>query len=134
MSLRQIASDNKDVTCIAVSHSEKEHTDKWLESVGGANAVEVIVDDQRQIYAAYGLGVSSFWHVLNPWSMSAVFKLGRGDNIWNRPTESGSRWQTAGVYGVDASGTIRYSHPSQATDDRGDFDEALRSLQTAAKL
>ena len=117
-----------------MSHSEKGHTHKWLESVGGAGDVDIIVDDQRQIYAAYGLGVSSFWHVLNPWSMSAVFKLGRGDNIWNRPTESGSRWQTAGLYGVDASGTIRYSHPSQATDDLGDFDEALRSLEVAAKL
>lgn len=66
--------------------------------------------------------------------MSQVFRLGREQNIWNRPTESGSRWQTSGVYAVDAAGTVRYSHPSQTTDDLGDFEEALKSLNQEAKL
>lgn len=129
-----MASDHKDVQCIAVSHSDKDHTEKWVESVGGAGNIQIIVDDQRQIYGAYGLGISSFWHVLNPWSLGAVFKLGREQNIWNRPTESGSRWQSSGVYAVDASGIVRYSHPSQTTDDLGDFEEALKSLKPEAKL
>jgi len=94
----------------------------------------VVVDHERQVYVQYGLGISSFWHVLNPWSMSAVFKLGRDENIWNRPTESGSRWQTAGVFAMDSNGVVRYSHPSQATDDLGDFDNALQGLRTSSKL
>jgi len=129
-----MAEDNRDVHWIAVSHSDQPSTDRWVESVGGTGNVEVIVDHERKIYAAYGLGVSSWWHVLNPWSMANVFKLGRQEKIWNRPTESGSRWQTAGVFAVDASGVVRYSHPAQTTDDLGDLQEAVTSVRRGSKL
>lgn len=134
LSLRQIAKENKDVHCIAVSHSDQDSTNRWLESVGGPNDIQVIVDDARAIYAAYGLGVSSWWHVLSPWSLGSIFKLGREENIWNRPTESGSRWQTAGVFAIDAEGLIRYSHPAQSADDVGDLKAALKSIKSASKL
>lgn len=119
--------------CIAVSHSDKPSTDKWVESVGGAGNVQIVVDDGRKIYAQYGLGVASFWHVLNPWSLGEVFRLAREEKIANRPTESGTRWQTSGVYAVDASGTVQYSHPSQTTDDLGDLEAAVQSVTHAAQ-
>lgn len=134
MSLRKVAAANKDVHCVAVSHSDQDSTDRWVESVGGSGDVQVIVDPERNIYAAFGLGVSSWWHVLNPWSMTTVFKLGREENIWNRPTESGSRWQTAGEFAVDSSGVVRYSHLAQTTDDLADFQSAPRSVRSTPKL
>ena len=38
-------------------------TDKWLSDIGGPGDVEVIIDHERKFYGAYGLGVSSLWHV-----------------------------------------------------------------------
>ena len=134
LSLRKIADSNKDVHCIAVSHSDPDSTNRWVESVGGSGDVQVIVDSERKIYAAYGLGVTGFWHVLNPWSMATVFKLGREEKIWNRPTESGSRWQSAGEFAVDGSGIVRFSHPAQTTDDMADLQSALKSVKSASKL
>ena len=58
-----------------------------------------------------------------------MFRLGRSEEIWNRPTESGSRWQTAGLFAVDGNGVVRYAHVAQAADDRGDLDEALTKLK-----
>jgi hypothetical protein len=93
-SLLKAAGKNPDVNFIAVSHSDQEATDKWIIAVGGEWDTHVIVDAEREVYAQWGLGVSSAWHVLNPWSMYSVWKLGKQENIWNKPTESGSRWQT----------------------------------------
>ena len=134
LSLRNIANDQPRISCIAVSHSDNVATDKWLESIGGAGHVEVIVDDERKLYGAYGLGVSSAWHVLNPWSMADVFKIGREEKIWNRPTESGTRWQTAGTFGIDSSGRVKYVQVAQQASDNGDFDKASESLDLRAKL
>lgn len=120
--------------CIAVSHSDKPSTDKWVESVGGAANVQVIVDSERKIYGQYGLGVASFWHVLNPWSLGAVFTMAREEKIANRPTESGTRWQTSGVYAVDASGVVKYSHPSATTDDLGDLEAAVKSIKKSTNI
>lgn len=61
--------------------------------------------------------------------MGAVFTMAREDKIVNRPTESGTRWQTSGVYAVDAAGVVSYSHPSATTDDLGDLEAAVRSVQ-----
>lgn len=134
MLLRKIAEENEDIHCIAVSHSDQDSTNRWVESVGGTKDVQVIVDHARTIYAAYGLGVSSWWHVLSPASLGTVFKMGREENIWNRPTESGSRWQTAGVFAVDSKGTVRYSHPAQSAEDLGDLEAALSSIKSTSKL
>jgi hypothetical protein len=117
-----------DVRCIAVSHSDEPSTSKWIEAVGGAGEVEIIVDPERTTYGKWGLGVSSFWHVLNPWSMSNVLKVGREERIWNRPTESGSRWQISGTFSVDGNGVVRYVQVARAADEIGDFEEALKSL------
>jgi hypothetical protein len=101
--------------------------------VGGAGDIEVIVDADRKIYGQYGLGVASIWHVLNPWSLGAVFTLARDEKIKNRPTESGTRWQTSGVYAADAQGVVRYSHPSATTDDLGDLEAAVQSVKASSR-
>lgn len=89
----------------------------------------MVVDHERKDFAQYGLGASSFWAVLNPWSMGAVFTLSKEENLNVRPTESGSRWQTAGLFAVDGKGTVVYSHKANTSDDLGDLSAALDSLR-----
>ena len=116
------------VHCVAVSHSSREATDRWVPQVGGAWQTDVIVDEGRDMYAAWGLGLSSIWHALNPFALYSVYRLGTAEGIWNRPTESGSRWQTSGAFAVDVDGTVRWAHVSGAADDLPNFEAALEAL------
>lgn len=91
----------------------------------------MIVDHERELYNAWGLGVSSFWHVLNPWSMYAVLKLARAEGdekFTNRPTESGNRWQTSGSFGVDGEGILRWAKVAKGSDDIPDFEEGVQAV------
>ncbi|KAK4156785.1 hypothetical protein C8A00DRAFT_40799 [Chaetomidium leptoderma] len=67
------------LTCIAVSHSSPAATQKWIDLLGGGTRaggglVQVVVDEDRAVYAAWGLGLGSVWYVLNPASQVAGFK------------------------------------------------------------
>lgn len=88
----------------------------------------MISDPTRVLHNAWGLGTSSFWHVLNPWSLGAVVKLRREEGIWNRETESGSRWQMGGVFAVDGGGVVRDVQVAEAADQIGDFAKAWKAL------
>ena len=79
--LRAAASAHPFIDFVAVSHSDQSATEKWLEATGGAQDVCIIVDSERELFAQWGLGVSSLWHVLNPASMWSAFKLGREQGI-----------------------------------------------------
>ena len=127
--VRKLAGKNKDVNFVAVSHSDEQSTENWVIAVGGEWDVQVIVDSQRELYTQWGLGTSSTWHVLNPWSMYNVYKLGKSENIWNKPTESGSRWQTSGSFAVDKEGLVKWAKVAKAADDIPDFNEALKSVR-----
>lgn len=129
--LRNVANKHKDVNFIAISHSDEPSTEKWVISVGGEWNVKVIVDAKRELYLAWGLGVSSAWHVLSPWSMMSVYKLATAkgpEKIVNRPTESGTRWQTSGSFAVGKDGIVTWVSVAKAADFIPDFAEALRSL------
>lgn len=54
------------LSCIAISHSSPTATRKWIDLIGGAWNVSVVIDEDRAIYAAWGLGLGSVWYVLNP--------------------------------------------------------------------
>lgn len=118
---------------IAISHSSEESTEKWVIAVGGEWDLKVIVDAERELYAGWGLGVSSLWHVLNPWSLYSVFKLASSEKIKNRPTESGNRWQTSGSFAVDRDGVVQWSKVAMNADDIPNFKEALEVLGFMAK-
>jgi hypothetical protein len=137
LNLREIAKDNKDLDFIAVSHSDEAATQTWLKSLPQADSepsnLRVVVDDKVEIYAAWGLGVSGYAHALSPWSLYNVWKLGREENIWNRPTESGSRWQTAGTFAVDAEGIVRWGGPALRADDIPDLESAVSSVKGDGK-
>lgn len=59
-----------------------------------------------------------------------MYKLGKQEGIWNRPTESGNRWQSSGSFGVDSEGVVRWAKPAQSADDIPDFDDAVNSVQS----
>lgn len=118
---------------VAVSHSSAEATERWVVRVGGNWDVRVVVDEERELYAQWGLGVGSAWHVLGPRALYGALRLGRGEGIWNRPTESGSRWQTSGAFAIDASGTVRWAHVAASADDLPDLTRGLQSVGIRAK-
>ncbi|EKD13062.1 uncharacterized protein L3040_007143 [Drepanopeziza brunnea f. sp. 'multigermtubi'] len=128
LSLRSLAAEDSSKNYIAVSHSSSSATQNWLSSLDGAGKVQVIVDDTRELYAAWGLGVSSTWHVLNPWSLYSVYTLGKKEGIWNKPTESGSRWQTSGSFAVDGQGKVKWVKVPKAADEVPDFGEATEEV------
>lgn len=92
--------------------------------------VKVVVDPTRELYGAWGLGVSSAWHVFNPRTLASVFALGRKDGIRNRNTRSGSRWQTAGAFAVDTDGVVQWGHIPDCASDVADLNEAASSLDS----
>ncbi|KAL9077113.1 MAG: hypothetical protein Q9161_000379 [Pseudevernia consocians] len=129
LSLRAAASAHPSITFVAVSHSDQSATDKWFEAVGGADNVRIIVDSERELFAHWGLGVSSFWHVLNPASMWNAYKLGKEQGIWTRSTESGNRWQTSGSFAVDRNGMVRWGGAAGRADWIPDFEEAVKAVK-----
>ncbi|KAL6872094.1 hypothetical protein J3F83DRAFT_713947 [Trichoderma novae-zelandiae] len=55
------------ITCIAVSHASERATNKWIDMLGGSRNVQIVIDQEHAIYAAWGLGTaSSVWYVLGP--------------------------------------------------------------------
>ena len=127
--LRSAAASHPSINFVAVSHSDQPSTDHWLSAIGGdtPSNLSVVVDDERKLYAAWGLGVSSFWHVLSPGGLYAVYRLGKEEGIWNRPTESGSRWQTSGSFAVDGKGIVRWGGPSARADEIPAFEDAVKA-------
>ncbi|KAI1246882.1 hypothetical protein MGN70_010767 [Eutypa lata] len=126
--LTALSTAHKEVHFVAVSHSSPEATERWVVQVGGNWDVSVVVDYERELYAQWGLGVSSTWHVLNPMSLYRTIRLGKDEGIWNRTTESGTRWQTSGAFAVDADGVVRWAKVAATADDLPDLHEALGAL------
>lgn len=80
--------------------------------MGGAWAVQVVIDQEREVYAAWGLGTSTTYHLLNPWTQIARNKLGKEEGNWGREVDpSGNRWQVGGAWSTDEYG------PPKSQDD-----------------
>ncbi|KAI1494778.1 hypothetical protein F5X96DRAFT_615341 [Biscogniauxia mediterranea] len=122
-----------EVNFVAVSHSSAEATEHWVVSVGGNWEVSVVVDEMRDLYAQWGLGVSNTWHVLSPMTLYKTLRLAKDEHIWNRPTESGNRWQIGGAFAVDQTGVVRWGRVAASADEIPDFDAALASLGVKTK-
>lgn len=90
--------------------------------------MSVVIDEERDLYALFGLGVSTTWHVLSPLALYNALQLGKRENIWNRPTESGNRWQIGGAFAIDQGGIVRWRHVAARADDVADWDAAVQSL------
>lgn len=133
--LRTAAAQHPNINFVAVSHSDQQSTNKWLEAVGGpnegdsSNSVTAVVNAERQVYAQWGLGTVSWGHLFSPSGLVGVWNLGKEQGIWNRPTESGTRWQSSGNWAVDEEGYVRWGGPATRVDDVIDTAAAISALQ-----
>ncbi|RDA95406.1 hypothetical protein CP533_3432 [Ophiocordyceps camponoti-saundersi (nom. inval.)] len=67
LNLRTLANRySQSLTCIAVSHSSPPATRKWIDLLGGAWNVRIVIDQDRALYAAWGLGLATYWQLFNP--------------------------------------------------------------------
>ncbi|KAI0392197.1 hypothetical protein F5Y17DRAFT_374886 [Xylariaceae sp. FL0594] len=142
--LTKLSTYHKDVHFVAVSHCSPEITERWVVSVGGNWDVEVLIDEQRDLYALFGLGTSTTWHVYSPAALYSALQLGKRENIWNRPAaeNGGSRWQMGGAFAIsggrdssdggdgngNADGVVRWAFVPPRSDILPDWDAAVQSV------
>ncbi|CAF3573889.1 unnamed protein product [Fusarium graminearum] len=147
------------VGCASVSHASEQATKKWVDLLGGAWSVRVIVDEDRALYAAWGLGTSSMWYVLNPstqvqswketgWLGEKVAGAIQGKTtpkpkpkttvqaVGNEEEEEdegplttmGNKWQEAGAFAVDGTGTVIWGGKAARADDVMELEDGARIL------
>ncbi|RDW62141.1 hypothetical protein BP6252_11574 [Coleophoma cylindrospora] len=127
--MRRLANKYPDLSFLAVSHASKAATDRWVSSIGGAWAVQIIVDEEREVYAQWGLGISNTWYVLSPWTQWTQYKLGKEEGVWGREVDpSGNHWQIGGSWACDVMGTVRWGAASKSADEIPDLIAACKSL------
>lgn len=157
IALRTIANRHQgNLRCVAVSHSSRDATKKWVDLLGGAWNVEVLIDEDRAMYAAWGLGLGSVWYMFNPttqmqgwkekgWlgekvagSLARTGSFGPGagspkpgagaDEMEGPSTALGNKWQQAGVFAIDGRGTVVYAEKAARADDLMNLDFAVKAL------
>lgn len=125
--LRDEAARHPDVTAVAVGHAPSGPATLWRSKIGGAEGVVCVDDPSRRSYAEWGLGITDLSHFAGADSLTALVSLaGRG--IRNRHP-SGTRWQGAGTFAVDAHGIVRFVHVAVHAGDLPDLVSAFASLE-----
>ena len=126
--MREAAAVESDLDWWLVSHGSAELTQGWCRSFGGAGRLKVLEDQDRGLYAAWGLPRSKAVHFLGLRSLLGVARLAaRG--VRNRKA-SGTRWQTAGTFAVDGSGVVRWRHLPRHAADLPDVRRAVAALRS----
>jgi hypothetical protein len=140
-----------------VSHSSEQATKKWVDMLGGAWNVQVVIDEDRSLYAAWGLGLGSVWYVFNPTTQREAWKekgwlgekvagaiqrtgtegIGKASyqtggsgviDVEGPTTVMGNKWQTAGAWAVDGKGTVVWGGKALRADDVMDLDLGATAL------
>jgi hypothetical protein len=124
--LRAQAERHPEIQWVAISHASSDATRRWCKATGGCERVLVASDPSRWAYAAWGLRRTSLGHFLGRRSLGAVVAHAR-QGIRNRHP-SGTRWQSAGTFAVDAEGVVRWRHLPEHAGDLPDLDAALEAL------
>lgn len=89
--------------------------------------MQVIVDEDRELYAHWGLGISNSWHRLSPAVQIAARNLGNTDGLWGREVDpSGSQWQIGGAWAMDKNGTVMWGGAAKSAAEIADLTEACR--------
>ncbi|KAI8725539.1 hypothetical protein NCS52_00125300 [Fusarium sp. LHS14.1] len=146
------------LTCIAVSHASEQATQKWVSLLGGSWGVRVVIDEDRALYAAWGLGTGSMWYLFNPTTQVQGWKetgwlgekvagaiqrkgldekkapkkaaaLDDDDEDEDGPlTVMGNKWQEAGAFAIDGSGTVIWGGKAMRADDVMELEDGARIL------
>jgi hypothetical protein len=128
--MREVAAVETDLDWWVVSQGSTDSTERWCRSFGGRGGVRVLADETHGLYAAWGLPLSSARHFLGARSLLGVARLAlRG--VRNRRA-TGTRWQTAGAFAVDASGIVRWRHLPRHAADLPDLNAAVAALKQKA--
>ncbi|KAK4168765.1 hypothetical protein QBC43DRAFT_366596 [Cladorrhinum sp. PSN259] len=156
LTLRALATRHAStLACVAVSHSSAAATAKWLDLLGGPRNVKIVIDEERAVYAAWGLGLGNVWYVFNVTSTVAGFKekgwLGQrvasslqvggkrtiggteeaGDDDDGPATEMGNKWQESGGWAVDGRGKVVWGGKAARSDEVLNLEEGVRALGIA---
>jgi hypothetical protein len=127
--MRSLANRHTSIHFVAVSHCTQQATDEWLRKVGGAWNVDMVVDESRDLYAMWGLGTSTWGHLLNPRNGYNQVLLAKNEGVWGQQVgEHGNRWQTGGAYAVDEGGLVKWGGPMKSVDEVIDFEAACKAL------
>ena len=124
--LREAAAAHPEIAFVAVSHAPTAATARWCDAIGGMDGVRLLIDDERVHYATWGLGRTSLGHFAGRRSLAEVARLAREGTRNRHPT--GTRWQRAGTFAVDADATVRWSHVPEHAGDLPDLRAALVAL------
>lgn len=135
-------------TFIAVSHSSPAATQKWLDLLGGAWNVQVVIDEDRALYAAWGLGLSSVWYYFNPTTQGAAWREkgwlgsrvatsvqrdsgangGGGVMDGDDGPGLGNKWQEGGAWAVDVNGVVVWGGKAERADQVQDMAAGFKAL------
>jgi hypothetical protein len=126
--LTRVAEQRPGIRWIVVSHASLEATDRWCAAVGASRRLELVIDEGRELYAAWGLGRSSLAHFAGPRSLASVARAHRRGIGHRHPV--GTRWQQAGTFAVDSHGAICWRHIPHHAGDLPDFDAAVAVVET----
>jgi AhpC/TSA antioxidant enzyme len=124
--LRDAGAAAPEIDWIAVSHAPDPDTRRWCETVGGSGSVRVLSDPSRAAYAAWGLGRTSLSHFLGRRSLTAVAEQARAGIRNSHP--SGTRWQSAGTFALDAQHVVRWRQIPEHAGDLPDLQAAVASI------
>ncbi|KAF2019004.1 hypothetical protein BU24DRAFT_418588 [Aaosphaeria arxii CBS 175.79] len=129
LALRSLSNRHPGIHFIAISHCTPAATDAWVKKLGGAWNVDVVVDQTRELYALWGLGISNWGHLLHPRNGYNQVLLGRKEGVWGSPVgDGGCRWQTGGVYAVDEKGVVQWGGPMKSVDELIEFEDGVKAL------
>ena len=112
-----------------MSHCSQEVTDRWIIESGGQWDVEVLVDEKRELYNLWGVGLSNVWHIMNPWAAYSAYRLGKEEGIWTHSLGSGTKWQKSAAFAVDPVGFVRWVKVANHADDLPKYSEAAKALK-----
>lgn len=110
---------------VIVTHSDDGVTHDWGDRIGGPGYVRFVGDQHRDLYAAWGLGRTGLAHFAGLRSLRGVARQ-RAQGVRNTRAH-GTRWQSAGTFGVDGSGVVRWRHVPAHAADLPDLGAALRT-------
>lgn len=115
----------------------------------------MIIDEDRSLYASWGLGLGSVWHIFHPaaqiqgwkekgWLGEQVAEGIQKQNARVKVQEKGSpndeddddmtsamgtKWQEAGAFAVDGKGTVIWGGKALRVDDMMNLEDGARILE-----
>jgi len=114
LTARSLSSTHPKLPIILISHCSPASTRLWIDTLGGPSNLQIIYDKTpaHELYAAWGLGQSNTWYVMNPWTQNEMRKLGAEREIGTAGRgvqdlrEGGDRWLKGGYWAVDGRGRV----------------------------